>query len=549
MSPKPSLRGINLLFLIVLCLQAGNFLFMWLPQHVRMILNEALFVFLPALLYLRFTRQPIAARVRWTWPGWKVAILALLVGAGLYPISIASAGIFQYLLGYTNFTAPADVLPTTIPTAILAVIAYAVMAPVCEEFLFRGVIQPAYEMRSASRAVLFVGLLFIIFHLSLLQGLIIIPLSLALGYVNYRARSLPASMLTHFGANAMAALMVTHQVFKTGFERWVAAPPALLGGLVVALVSLAALQRLTRAPAPTADQPLPAPFTPVSSGAPARLLAQGWPLLAALLLYLPVIGSEFYYSRSPEATAGPLQVSPVTWGDMPAQRYEIRNVLDTVIGEGECRLEPGAERAEVICTSQVEAYEARVGNSYYAGGAGQFVSRFTWQPADGRLVAGSSESTFTDGSYQSVTSFSIEMSALATPAGPIKVQVDTQGEPQQVFELPFSQTPLAGNPALLVVHHESWPWQLAGLQFEAGVTGKVILLRPYTWRNATEDNGPLVESKVVSVHGPEIVTTPAGTFHAWRVTLGNEGMAWYERSDNHTLVKFFDGVETWFLTK
>ena len=89
METKSSLRAVNLLFLGMLCLELANAFFAWMPQYVRLILNEALFVFLPAYLYLRFTRQPIRERVRWRWPGWKVALLSLLIGAGLFVRSLA----------------------------------------------------------------------------------------------------------------------------------------------------------------------------------------------------------------------------------------------------------------------------------------------------------------------------------------------------------------------------------------------------------------------------------------------------------------------------
>ena len=183
------------------------------------------------------------------------------------------------------------------------------MAPLCEEFLFRGVIQPVYETRGPKWAVLFVGFLFIAFHLSLLQGLSIILLALALGYVNYRTRSLPASILTHFGANGLAALVITQGVFKTGIGQWIVSLPALVGGLLVAALATLALTWLTRRPASLVP--------PVEETAARRTharrpgwLAAGWPLLAAALIYFPVIGSEFIFSRSPEMTAPPLKVSP-----------------------------------------------------------------------------------------------------------------------------------------------------------------------------------------------------------------------------------------------
>jgi membrane protease YdiL (CAAX protease family) len=87
----------------------------------------------------------------------------LLLGAGRFPLSAVSGGVLQQILGYTVFELPADAIPTTVGMGIHAIIAYAVMAPLCEEFLFRGVIQPVYQRPVGLFAVFFVGLLFIVF--------------------------------------------------------------------------------------------------------------------------------------------------------------------------------------------------------------------------------------------------------------------------------------------------------------------------------------------------------------------------------------------------
>jgi len=230
MKSTATVGSVNLLYFIVMCLMVANMLLAWMPQYVRLALNEILFVFLPGYLFLRLSSlglpaQALAERVRWRWPGWRIALLALVVGAGLYPLSAASAGVLMGVLGYKSSAGPADVIPTTVLMGSLAVLAYAILAPLCEEFLFRGIIQPVYETRGARWGVLFVGILFIAFHLSLLQGLSIILLALALGFVNYRTRSLPASILTHFGANGLAALVVTQQVFPTGIQLWITSLP------------------------------------------------------------------------------------------------------------------------------------------------------------------------------------------------------------------------------------------------------------------------------------------------------------------------------------
>ncbi|WP_172450504.1 hypothetical protein [Candidatus Chloroploca asiatica] len=41
---RPTIKQVNLLFLIVLLLHASNLWFTWLPQYVRLILHQACFI-------------------------------------------------------------------------------------------------------------------------------------------------------------------------------------------------------------------------------------------------------------------------------------------------------------------------------------------------------------------------------------------------------------------------------------------------------------------------------------------------------------------------
>ena len=533
METKSSLRAVNLLFLGMLCLELANAFFAWMPQYVRLILNEALFVFLPAYLYLRFTRQPIRERVRWRWPGWKVALLSLLIGAGLYPLSAAGAGLLIKLLGYTNFAAPPDAIPTTALMGVLAIVAYAVMAPLCEEFFFRGVIQPVYEPYGAKWAVLFVGLLFTAFHFSLLQGLSIIPLVLALGYVNYRTRSLPASILTHVGANGLSALVLTAGVFRTGIGGWIVSLPALLGGLLISLLALLALIRLTRPAA------LPAANTAAPTAKPTRplRLANAWPLLAALLLYLPVIGMEFVTSRTPQAAAAPLELAPAAWQSPQEWNYEIRNVLDEAVGEGNCRLEVQGANAELTCTSSVIAYEAKRGNSTFTSSGGSRTDTLSWRLEDGQMLAGASHLELSDGSFTSDLEWSLD-------GNEIQVQTRENGGETKTASLPLE--PTAGGGLPVVLNDNTWPWQLVGIKQETGAGGRVLRFNPYTWRAATQDSGPLSEPLTVKVLGKESLSLPAGSFSAWKVSLGEDKTA-YLNVQSMAPVQFSNGIETWVL--
>lgn len=530
-------RTIHILFLLVLLLQIANAFLLWLPQYVRLILNQLLFVFLPAYLYLRLTREPLRERVRWRWPGWKVAGLSFLIGMALYPLAAVSGSALQQLLGYSPIL-PADVIPTTALMGVLAVVAYAVMAPLCEEFLFRGVLQPVYERRGPAWGVGFVGGLFVIFHLSLLQGISIIPLALALGFVNYRARSLPASILTHFGANALAALVLTDTVFPLGAPGMLFSAPVLIASPMVALLALVAFTRLTRRASPEADAS-PSAALP---GARAFALPAVWPLLIAGLLYMVVIGAEVYtIVSSPGLFAAPLSLPTAEWHAAAQWQYEIHNPADEPVGDGECLLTPEGALIDLACTSTVRAYEVRIGDSFWSSAGGERRDHFRWRADDGSLVSGQTVMHLQDGAYHADIRWT-------TGADGIRVQINVRGEPERVFELPWSETPLADDATLPLLTDYAAPWQLAALDLRMGTWGQTTRFHPFTWRPATQDNGPVAAQWLVMVTGREKVDTPAGAFHAWKVTFGNHQTVWLDDSVTPARpVRFFNGIETWTL--
>jgi membrane protease YdiL (CAAX protease family) len=531
MKTQSSYRTIHILFMLVLLLQIANGFLLWLPQYVRLILNQLLFVFLPAYLFLRLTREPLRERVRWTWPGWKVAALSLLIGMALYPLAAVSGSVLQQLLGYSP-ALPDDVIPTTALMGVLAIVAYAVMAPLCEEFLFRGVLQPVYERRGPAWGVGFVGGLFVIFHLSLLQGISIIPLALALGFVNDRARSLPASILTHFGANALAALVLTDTVFPLGAPGVLFSAPVLIGSPIVALLALVAFTRLTRRTSHVADAPAERAFT----------LSAAWPLLVAGLLYVVVIGVEIYTIVSgPGLFAAPLALPAAEWQDAAQWQYEIYNPADEAVGDGECLLTPVGALIDLACTSTVRAYEVRIGDSFWSSAGGERRDHFRWRADDGSLISGQTVMNLQDGAYHADIRWT-------TDADGIHVRINVRGEPERVFELPWSETPLADDATLPLLTDYAAPWQLAAIELKTGMWGQTARFHPFMWRQATQDNGPVAAQWLVMVTGRERIDTPAGAFHAWKVAFGTHQTVWLDDSVMPTRpVRFFNGVETWAL--
>lgn len=521
MSQRHSVYSVNILFLVVLVLQLLNFFIASLSQYPRLILNEFLFVLVPSLLYLRWAGLPFGETVRLRSPGWRTAVAGLLIGAGLYPISIISGAILQMLLGY-SISGTETLLPQTTTEGVLAIIAYAVMAPLCEEIFARGIIQQAYEDRfGPGKAILFAGGLFIVFHLSLLQGIIIIPLSLALGYVYWRSGSLVASILTHFGANAMAALVVTSNVF------WKDAPSVLISPLsagVGLLLTIAGFWLLRRSTNPATAKP---------SEVRSKHLRRAWPLLLAGLLYLVVIGYEFTIARFPERFQDPVTVGAAQLENATEWDYAMQNAAGDAVAEVHCRLEPEGDTIILHWDSVHQAYDVQTPGGRYMGGNVTREEKVSFREVDGQPLQGTLLAQFDWGSSEMQWEFD---------GGQFLIHYENSQQPDESFALP-----LEDNGQSFVLESTSWPWVLSSLPFASNYVGSAYYFKPYTWRQATQDNGPVLERVVVSVTGPETLGTSTGSLQAWKVTIGQTETAWYSVDAPHVLLQHHNGFETMVL--
>lgn len=82
-------------------------------------------------------------------------------------------------------------------------------AGICEEVMFRGVIQRSFEKLGASRAILITGFLFGLFHMDFQKLLGTFLLGVLIGFIVYRTNSLFAGMFAHFANNSLAVTIST----------------------------------------------------------------------------------------------------------------------------------------------------------------------------------------------------------------------------------------------------------------------------------------------------------------------------------------------------
>lgn len=114
---------------------------------------------------------------------------------------------------------------TATPEGRLTVVVFAlVVAPILEEFIFRGMVQHPLERRwGPARAIGLTGLVFALFHALPWVLPIHLVLGLAFGYAVYATRSIWAGVVLHAANNSFAALGVGAEppqlpetVWKTG---------------------------------------------------------------------------------------------------------------------------------------------------------------------------------------------------------------------------------------------------------------------------------------------------------------------------------------------
>lgn len=517
----PTIRSVNLLYLLALILLVtlGSIAQVW-DALLGVIFTEWVLILAPALLFLRLKRLPVAESLRLRWPGTGLVGLSLFAGGGMAIFVVWLTTALTGLLDY-NFPISPELYPTTALEAVLVFFGLAISAPICEETLFRGVIQRGYERRGAWFAILFVGLLFAGFHMSFLRLLALSPISLVLGYVAWRSSSLIGSMLVHFAYNALTTMVLITSSFRPGMQFTLLQQPWFsFLGLLVSLAALWLLYRLTR-PQPLSEDQL----EPEKAG----WLGRSWPLGVATLIFLVMAAGELVVARFPEALAlNRLSLPADPWQSPESWSYRIVNVLDEPVGRAECRrsLEPDTYLLE--CDIEQQAYEAELPGSFFSNETFEATRSIRWDRESMNLREARFER---QGEGQSLT-------VLVDPQDDQMVMTVTSGgeAPQRVTL-----------PADGLIEGE-WPWRVAADNLSIAQADQVTLGIPLEWSEAEGASRPTVVEGTLLVLTAEPLAVPAGNFIAYRVTIGDE-TAWYDSDKPHTLLQYDNGMETYQLSE
>ena len=538
-SPRetPSLFAANLYLLL------GLLVLMWSSfaledVGVRYVAGIAVEVVLAAgaLLFLRFEKLSIRETLRWRWPGWRLVSLSGALALGLWMIGVMLNLITTVIFGYTAPVSP-TMFPRTVPEALWLLVFTVIAAPLCEEIMFRGYVQRAYERRNPWTGIVVVGVIFALYHLRFQGAMALIPVAVALGFVTWRSNSLFPAILLHAAYNAIVAvILITISFFSI----------PVVSGLLLALVCLGLFMVPATAVMLWLIWRWGAPPPPAILPRPAGWRAWAWiaPVIVMGGIYGIAAYAEVLVGRFPEKLAvEELVLEPPSAWDAPVRwRYVIQGGWSQTVGEVECDLTPQADSVTLTCRVSRDAFEADLPISLpknfegillpgysLAGTAFEGVERIIWAKTDLSVQAMDSTRASEDTSLR------------------LTHTVSEDGATLQVAGNGATQTTLL--PAGVLLDGE-WPWRLSALPFAIayGSTQPLALVN----RQGYID---IVDAFIV-VASSEPAWTPAGNFVTWKVTVtytldGEETTlsAWYDVEAPHTLVRYDNGEVSYLLEK
>jgi membrane protease YdiL (CAAX protease family) len=513
---QPSVRGVNLVLLIsmVLYVTLGlvlqNFSLIW-----GTIGTELLVILLPALLYLLIARLPLVQTLQLRWPGWNRVILTLFLAGGMWIIAMWWATLVAKVVGY-DLPTPPEFYPRTLGAAILLTSALAIFAPICEEVMFRGVIQRGYERNGAVRAIVFGGLVFAGFHLSPLRFAALLPMALMLGFVAWRCRSLVLSILLHAVYNGLSGGISLLNGIRPDLplEHSLLTPLTLAAGIILVVAGVVGLLRTSGV--------RPAPLERDRR----RWLGRTWPLIPVILVMVIAMAAEALVSTQPQALA----MNRLSLSAEPAAgsfTYELRDINEVKVGAATVDLSRQDQAWLLSVEEQRSAFEAQQGGSYFKQSSLASSARYTYNLSGTMLISATAS--------LSETTRQREFTLQPTANGLLLQVTDTTTSTQEVT-IPQD-----------VLFSGEWPWRLTGLKFTSLAAWKVDVGGASRPGQNGPERGPGADAQTLLVFGVEPLAVPAGNYIAWRVTLGQQ-TAWYDADAPHTLLRYDDGIVSYRLS-
>jgi membrane protease YdiL (CAAX protease family) len=171
--------------------------------------GEIVPILLPALVGLIIMRKSLKINLKLNGLNPLDGLLIIFTIVFSLPLTMALNAFNMWLVRIIfGFNLDIDIpIPETGGELLISLLVIGVVAAVCEEVLFRGVLQSSFEKLGKVGMFLLVSILFTAFHFSIEQFMGLFLLSVLISYMVYRTNSIFAGMLAHFVNNAAAMII------------------------------------------------------------------------------------------------------------------------------------------------------------------------------------------------------------------------------------------------------------------------------------------------------------------------------------------------------
>ena len=287
---RPSIRDANKIYLTTLLLVLLSTPIIQRFDFYRSVLLAEGLLLLPTVIYAYGARLNLREFLRLEWPGWELLVLSSIAAVFCYVIATCITASTRMLFAQLGNAPPMLLPPIDSPRQLgMTILIGGLLASIAEEIFFRGYLLRAYEGLGSLRAVILVGFLFGIFHLSLHSLISTAFLGIIMGYLVFRTDSVLAGIAAHFTNNLLAFLVVYFS--GTAAANTQPGPFDILPLGLLAFISLFFLSRIL---GNVERRTLPLEIIPRShrSRGDLLLLVESWPLILSFLIFVTLAYGE-----------------------------------------------------------------------------------------------------------------------------------------------------------------------------------------------------------------------------------------------------------------
>ncbi len=210
--------------------------------HLGLIATEVFLILIPTLFFIKHQNLPFRRVLRLYHTEYSQIAVSVIIGIGIWMfVSYVHLSIHNWF-STSQWGISAVVPQRTLQNILTRFISFGLFAGVCEELLFRGYIQGAYEQQyGKNKGIIWTSFMFTACHGDPTAYLPLFTLSLIICWVAWRTNSIFPCIVIHFTNNSIAPFLFGYLDIFNKYSMLTVA----IAGLFITALSLWTLNILT----------------------------------------------------------------------------------------------------------------------------------------------------------------------------------------------------------------------------------------------------------------------------------------------------------------